>query len=81
MKVLLSGASGTVGIPLVAALLARDADVRLACVLRSEKARKEGLLALEAHLQGRGVTAARDRRGGVRHLGTRRRRAPRSGRT
>ncbi len=39
MKVLLSGASGTVGIPLVAALLAHDADLRLACVLRSPKAR------------------------------------------
>ncbi|NVM93033.1 nucleoside-diphosphate-sugar epimerase [Variovorax sp. SG517] len=39
MKVLLSGASGTVGIPLVAALLAHDADLRLTCVLRSEKAR------------------------------------------
>lgn len=39
MKVLLSGASGTVGIPLVAALLAHDPDVRLTCVLRSQKAR------------------------------------------
>jgi len=39
MKVLLSGASGTVGIPLVAALLAHDAELRLVCVLRSAKAR------------------------------------------
>jgi nucleoside-diphosphate-sugar epimerase len=39
MRVLLSGASGTVGIPLAAALLAHDADLRLICVLRSAKAR------------------------------------------
>lgn len=39
MKVLLSGASGTVGIPLAAALLAHDAELRLICVLRSAKAR------------------------------------------
>lgn len=39
MKVLLSGASGTVGIPLAAALLSRDAELRLVCVLRSAKAR------------------------------------------
>lgn len=46
MRVLLSGASGTVGIPLAAALLTQDAELRLACVLRSAKARA----ALEAGL-------------------------------
>ncbi|WP_445288196.1 SDR family oxidoreductase [Variovorax atrisoli] len=46
MRILLSGASGTVGMPLAAALLAHDAGLRLVCVLRSHKARtalEEGL--------------------------------------
>lgn len=39
MKILISGASGTVGIPLVASLLAQDAQLGLVCLVRSGRAR------------------------------------------